>query len=203
MEASSAPTPHPFPSRLRGWASLGELPARLGIPLWDIVRALQRAKLADATGRPTPGAQATETARWMEQFRQYHWRTEDVAQLVKAHENQVKEKQAHGHTGGYVSMKQLGEVFGRSAVAVGHELRKGGWRNDQGSPTVAAMSSGLAQLRVTRHGRIQAYWHGIRTQGILERAGWKRAHPQPGTGRSKPAFGRPARLGKEPSCPRA
>ena len=192
---ASSPTLSRASSPMRGWVSLGELPARLGVSLWDVVRALESQGLADQGGRPTPQALGQEAARWMEPARQYHWRCECVAQALKTgartSNNPTTNPSPSPH--GYASMKEVGAPFQRAAVAVGQQLKRMGWRDSQGTPSAYALSKGLAHMQVSAHGRVHVRWHLARTRRALLDAGWEPvASPAP----ARRNLGRPAYLGK-------
>jgi hypothetical protein len=74
----------------------------------------------------------------------------------------------------FSSMRQIGRLFGVSAIAVGKKLKERGWRAPDGKPTVSTLSSGLAKVVVTPSGISFTAWDYVRTVAELEQAGFKR-----------------------------
>lgn len=193
---ASLPSLAPTPAVARGWVSLGELPSRLGASLVEVVRALESQGLADMAGRPTSHALREEAARWMERSRQYHWRCERVAQALNpsARKSSGVDLPTNHIPRGFGSMTRAGEPFQRSAVMVGQQLKRMGWRDEQGNPSAHALSKGLAHMQVSAHGRVNVQWHLARTRRALAEAGWEPVARPALTKRS--GTGRPAYVGK-------
>jgi hypothetical protein len=74
----------------------------------------------------------------------------------------------------YSSMKQIGRLFGVSAIAIGRKLKQRGWRTQTGDPTAETLSMGIAKLVVPPSGFPFVAWDHEKTVAELERAGMKR-----------------------------
>jgi hypothetical protein len=74
---------------------------------------------------------------------------------------------ARPHDEEWLSLTNLGRVFGMSAVRAGKILCAAGLRSPSGEPTPAALSSGLAQHQHPAHHH-QALWHRQRCAPHLE-----------------------------------
>lgn len=74
----------------------------------------------------------------------------------------------------FLSMKQIGRLFGVSAIAVGKKLKERGWRAPDGKPTASTLSSGLARVVVMPSGISFTAWDHWKTVAELEQAGFKR-----------------------------
>lgn len=74
----------------------------------------------------------------------------------------------------FSSMKQIGRLFGVSAIAVGKKLKQRGWRQPDGQPTADNLSMGLAKLVVLPSGISFVAWDHEKTIAELEQAGMKR-----------------------------
>lgn len=177
----------------RGWVRLGDLPGRLGEPASKVLQALQKDGLADAWGRPSSKAQAQEAARWMERTRQCHWRIERVSQALSAipHTPGETPQTPTTEAAGFVSMTIIGQAFGKSAVAVGRQLKLMGLRDSMGAPTAHALSKGLALMGISGQGQIRVRWHQKRICLALAGEGWTEQPKNPDRPRAR--LGRPAR----------
>ncbi len=74
----------------------------------------------------------------------------------------------------FSSMKQIGRLFGVSAIAVGKKLKERGWRQPDGKPTASTLSQGIAKVVVTPSGISFTAWDHVRTVAELEQAGFRR-----------------------------
>lgn len=187
---------------IRGWTRLGELAARLGCSQTFLLAAMEADGLIDPTGHPTNQARSEEAARWMEPIRQYCWRAERVEEALRHFKRRgpAGEDTVNTPTGSnFSSMGQIGAWFGRSAVAVGRELKRLGWRDGSGMPTNFALSKGLAQLYVGPMGRTQSRWEKKKTRrALIEHSRWvcpeDKLIAQPVTRTRHARLGRPPKM---------
>lgn len=74
----------------------------------------------------------------------------------------------------YSSMRQIGRLFGVSAIAIGKKLKQRGWRTQSGDPTAETLSLGIAKLVVPPNGMPFVAWDHEKTVAERERAGMRR-----------------------------
>ena len=76
----------------------------------------------------------------------------------------------------YMSMKELGVLFGVTSHKIGRRLKELDLRNDKGRPTRKAFELGLMKQRYSQS-RLDIYswvWHQDKTVALLEQAGMER-----------------------------
>jgi len=79
-------------------------------------------------------------------------------------------------TNEFMSMKELGTLFGVTSHKIGRRLKELDLRNDKGRPTRKAFELGLMEQRYSQS-RLDIYswvWHGDKTAALLEQAGMER-----------------------------
>jgi hypothetical protein len=73
----------------------------------------------------------------------------------------------------FLTMKEVGELFGKTSHAVGKKLKELGLRTADGKPSWQAFERGLCERRFTDDGQNYLWaWHGEMTFRLLRESGF-------------------------------
>jgi hypothetical protein len=81
----------------------------------------------------------------------------------------------------YMTMKEIGALFGTTSHKIGRELKALGWRTSEGKPSYAAFQAGLCEQRWTQDWMNYCWaWDCEKTVRLLEENGFVRTEqPEP------------------------
>lgn len=81
----------------------------------------------------------------------------------------------------YITMKQMGGMFGRTSHQVGKRLKELGFRTEEGKPSQMAFQDKLVDRKVTTEdGHYLWAWHREKTVLLLENNGWHKVDAMAG-----------------------
>ncbi len=73
----------------------------------------------------------------------------------------------------WLSLKDLGQIYGISAMHCGRALQKEGWRDNKGFPTPRALNAGAASIPINQKPALTPLWNEKICKILLEKTGYK------------------------------
>ncbi len=73
----------------------------------------------------------------------------------------------------WLSLNDLGNLYGISALHCGRTLQQKGWSDKMGYPTPAALKMGIANSHETKNSANKAFWNAEICKNLLEKTGYQ------------------------------